>query len=73
MNIFDRIVDVYYAAKFKAEDLVYTVRDKIGAIFNKDEFAHIESCSASWDVEEVVEKPRKKKGRKTKGKTKKKK
>jgi len=70
MNILDQIVDLYYAAKFKAEDLVFTVKDKVNAILGRDEFAYLDK-QAEYIIEEEV-KP-KKRGRKPGKKTGKKK
>jgi len=72
MIIVDKLVDLYYAVKFKAEDLVFTVKDKIDALLGRDPYAV--NSEADYVVEDVVEeKPKKKRGRKPGTKTKKKK
>ena len=71
MIIIDKLVDLYYAVKFKAEDLVFTVRDGVNTLLGKDPYA---SSETDYVVEDVVEgKPKKKRGRKPGTKTKKKK
>lgn len=70
--IIHKLTDLYYAAKFKVEDLVFAAKDKINTILGRDPYASIE---ADYSLhEEIVElKPKKKRGRKPGIKTKKKK
>lgn len=71
MNILDQIVDLYYAAKFKAEDLVFVVKDKVNAILGRDEFAYLDKQIEYVAEEEIKPKKRGRKPGKKTGKKKK--
>jgi len=57
MNILDRLVDLYYSARFAIEDSLYAIKNKFSS--KKDE---------EYSFDEVIEKKPKKKKKKSKKK-----